>query len=469
MFPAHRVLLREHFRCVEPIIRFSFQFYTEDLIPLRLPKASERLDPPLVDVYVRNGRKDNRKINDAEAHAVVDEIQCIVTDPAFAGRTIGVVSLIGHEQAYYIQSLLLERIGEEAYLRHDIACGDSPTFQGKERDIMFISMVACPQSATALTHLTYQQRFNVALSRARDREYLFRSVTEEMLNPEDLKAKVIRHFRSPMKDVRQNVPGLIDVCESDFERDVYRRLVKLGYRVTPQVKVGAYSIDLVVEGNNDRRLAIELDGDKYHPPEKWAEDLNRQRILERVGWRFWRCWGSSYALDPSGCIEDLTSMLKSLGIDPIGGETAPRIYTEHRTVGPETIVTTEETTEAEDAALADATLFSLQQTTYERTRPILTARREESHAPSKFEKELLVEPGDRVLISYNDEPSRQYTLTLSTTKHDPDTLIINASKPLAQALIGYGQDDEVDIPAGGSTRKVTILKIDRSVPSQLDA
>jgi transcription elongation GreA/GreB family factor len=138
-------------------------------------------------------------------------------------------------------------------------------------------------------------------------------------------------------------------------------------------------------------------------------------------------------------------------------------------VGPETIVTTEETTEAEDAALADATLFSLQQTTYERTRPILTARREESHAPSKFEKELLVEPGDRVLISYNDEPSRQYTLTLSTTKHDPDTLIINASKPLAQALIGYGQDDEVDIPAGGSTRKVTILKIDRSVPSQLDA
>lgn len=470
MFPAQRILLREHFRCVEPIIRFSFQFYTEELIPLRLPKASERLDPPLVDVYVPNGRKDGRKINVAEAHAVVDEIQRIVTDPTFAGRSIGVVSLIGPQQAHYIQSLLIERIGEEAYLRHDIACGDAPTFQGKERDIMFISMVACPQSKSALTMLTFQQRFNVALSRARDREYLFRSVTEEMLNPEDLKAKVIRHFRAPMGARRQNVSDLIDLCGSDFERDVFRRLVKLGYRVTPQVKVGAYSIDLVVEGNNDRRLAIELDGDKYHPPEKWAEDLSRQRVLERVGWRFWRCWGSSYALDPDGCIEDLISMLKNLGVDPIGGETAPRIYTEHRTVGPVTPDIMSETAESLDFALADmAPISTSTQTASESARGILTVQRENAPASFKFEKELLVQPGDRVLISYNDEPSRQYTLTLSATKHDPDTFVINTSMPLAQALMGNGQDDEVDIPAGDSTRKVTILKIDRPGPIQLDA
>src|SRR5690606_36778508 len=39
VFPSDRILLREHFRCVEPIIRFSFQFYTEPLIPFRGPKA----------------------------------------------------------------------------------------------------------------------------------------------------------------------------------------------------------------------------------------------------------------------------------------------------------------------------------------------------------------------------------------------------------------------------------------------
>jgi hypothetical protein len=34
MFPDKFVMLREHFRCVEPIIRFSMQFYPESLVPL---------------------------------------------------------------------------------------------------------------------------------------------------------------------------------------------------------------------------------------------------------------------------------------------------------------------------------------------------------------------------------------------------------------------------------------------------
>jgi transcription elongation GreA/GreB family factor len=39
--------------------------------------------------------------------------------------------------------------------------------------------------------------------------------------------------------------------------------------------------------------------------------------------------------------------------------------------------------------------------------------------------------------------------------------VINASMPLALALIGCGEEDEVEIPAGGKTRVVTILKIER--------
>lgn len=48
-FPGKRIMLNEHFRCVEPIIRFSFQFYPETIHPVRIPEASKRLDPPLVD------------------------------------------------------------------------------------------------------------------------------------------------------------------------------------------------------------------------------------------------------------------------------------------------------------------------------------------------------------------------------------------------------------------------------------
>ena len=49
---------------------------------------------------------------------------------------------------------------------------------------------------------------------------------------------------------------------------------------------------MVVEGANDERLAIECDGDRYHGPDKWADDMQRQRVLERAGWVFWRCFAS---------------------------------------------------------------------------------------------------------------------------------------------------------------------------------
>ena len=63
----------------------------------------------------------------------------------------------------------MERIGEAAMVRHRIICGDSATFQGDERDIIFLSMIADKKRKQAQTATQYEQRFNVALSRARDR------------------------------------------------------------------------------------------------------------------------------------------------------------------------------------------------------------------------------------------------------------------------------------------------------------
>ena len=82
-----------------------------------------------------------------------------------------------------------------------LVCGDSASLQGDERDIVFISMIADRTRKQSQTSIQYQQRFNVALSRARDRIVLVRSVKEEELNPKDLKSKVIAHFREPMPNL----------------------------------------------------------------------------------------------------------------------------------------------------------------------------------------------------------------------------------------------------------------------------
>ena len=180
-------------------------------------------------------------------------------------RSIGVISLVGAEQAEHIRARLSETIGEEIMQRHSILCGDSATFQGSERDIVYLSMVADSANKTALTMLRYEQRFNVAVSRARDRAVLVRSVKREELNPNDLKARLIAHFENPMPDVEETGDAL-DVCDSQFERDLMGRLLERGYRVQGQVGSIGYRIDMVVEGADRRRLAVECDGDRFHGP-----------------------------------------------------------------------------------------------------------------------------------------------------------------------------------------------------------
>ncbi|MGD8938717.1 MAG: AAA domain-containing protein [Gammaproteobacteria bacterium] len=331
VYPTQRIMLTEHFRCVEPIIRFSMQFYSDSLIPLRVPKASEKIDPPLVDVYVHNGQRDeNEGTNTAEVDAIVSEIKQIVNDPKFSGRSIGVISLIGSEQAAKIQEALLQEVGEDVYQKFDIGCGDSATFQGKEKDIIFLSLVVGPKQGAPLNKREFEQRFNVALSRARDRMYLYRSIKEtDLKHGNDLRLRTIRYFSNPMPP-RPQVDNPLELCETDFERDVYKRLFDLGYAVSPKVKVGPFEIDMVIEGGRDQRLAVELDGDKPQSIEHWADCLSQQRTLERVGWPFWRCWGSSYTLDPDACIADLVATMTSLGIEPIGGQIHSNIYTDYR-------------------------------------------------------------------------------------------------------------------------------------------
>jgi very-short-patch-repair endonuclease len=422
-FPGKRIMLREHFRCVEPIIRFSFQFYEEPIIPVRIAKPSERLSPPLIDVYVPNGRKDKRQINMAEAEAIVDEIEKIVKDPMLDKRSIGVVSLLAAKQAHYIQTRLLERIGEEEYLKHQITCGDSATFQGKERDIMFVSMVECPETRSMKTALLFQQRFNVALSRARDRMYLFRSVTQDMLKPDDLKARVLQHFKRPMPMTNDIGRAPLELCDSDFEREVLKRLLGLNYRVTPQVKVGPFSIDMVVEGDADRRLAVELDGDKYHTPDRWADDLSRQRVMERVGWRFWRCWGSSFLLDPEGCFADLIATLNELQIRPSTLDPGPSSYTEFRVI--------------QDVSKIDPS------------------------ATSAADEEPAVEVGDQVLVMFNDEPGRQHTIKVSADNTDELMGIYSSNHSLGKAMLGAIVEDQISFVLAEKVRTATILGIEK--------
>jgi very-short-patch-repair endonuclease len=281
--------------------------------------ANERLDPPLIDVFVKGGYRKN-DINTAEAKAIVDEIESILADPNMAGRSIGVVTLLGTKQAAHIHDLIGNRISPVDVIARQISVGPPSVFQGRERDIMLLSMVLGPGDRGAENRTDLQQRFNVALSRARDRMYLFHSVGQHAFAEDTLSGAILRHFKEPFRqDVRSN-QVLRDRCESGFEFEMFDELVKRGYRIEPQVRCGSFKIDFVVEGREGRRLAIECDGDRFHGPGQWSDDMARQRVLERAGWTFWRCFASSWARRKGEVVKELLQTLGDLGIEPLGSE-----------------------------------------------------------------------------------------------------------------------------------------------------
>lgn len=330
VFAGHQVVLREHFRCVAPIIAYSNRFYGGAIRPLRIPLASERIDPPLVDILVPTGRRDSQDFNRDEAEAIASEIEAILANPALSGRTLGVVSLLGIEQAKFIDELIRARFPSAELLRRKFTCGEPRAFQGSERDIVFLSMVADHERHHALSRMGHEQRFNVAASRARDRMYLVRSVELGDLSDVDLRRGLIEHFSQPAVAPESENESPIDLCESGFERDVFTKLTEKGFRVIPQVQVGGFRIDMVVEGADDKRLAIELDGDEFHGPDRWAHDMHRQRILERAGWVFWRCFASTWSLHKDDVFAELLARLHQMQIAPIGAIGRLASLVEHR-------------------------------------------------------------------------------------------------------------------------------------------
>lgn len=328
IFGADKLMLQEHFRCAAPLIEFSKrQFYRNELRPLRLSKASERLDPPLIDIFVRDGYRKG-KVNPPEADCIIDQLRQISSDPSLVGRSVGVTTLLGTEQAALIFQKVENELGIEFMERFNLRVGDPTVFQGDERDIMFLSLVAAPGDAAALSGLAYEQRFNVAASRARERMVLVRSVDLEHLSPRDgLRRALLEHFRSPFPQDTASQSEARERCESDFEREMFDVLDQRGYCVQTQVRVGSYRIDLVVEGEDDRRLAVECDGDRYHGPEQWPHDMQRQRTLERAGWIVWRCFASRFVRERDHVIEELLGELQALAIEPRSASERSSVYT----------------------------------------------------------------------------------------------------------------------------------------------
>lgn len=315
------LMLTEHFRCLPEIIEFSNELsYNGKIKPLR-DASRVCVKPAVVSYRVPGGYKLSNKTNPVEAEHIASLICACTQNEEYDGKTIGVISLLGQEQAYEIDKLLQLKLDPREYENRRIQCGTSAQFQGDERDIIFLSLVEGPNENSGPVRLVsesgrndmYRKQYNVAASRAKDQMWVVYSLNPEIdLKPEDIRLKLIKHALNPSnteKDIQLNH------TESDFERKVMKVLQNQGYKVYSQWEVGSYRIDMVVE-DDDKRIAIECDGDKWHTLDNLSEDMKRQAILERLGWRFIRIRGSQFYKEPKKTMEWVFDELDSYDIKP---------------------------------------------------------------------------------------------------------------------------------------------------------
>lgn len=315
------ISLREHFRSVPEIIGYSNRTsYDNQILPLR-DSNSSILKPAIIDYKVNGKRDEKSKINRVEAETIVSLIEACLAMKEYKNSTFGVISLLGDEQAELIQNLIVQRIPATEIENHKILCGNSASFQGDERDVIFISLVDSSEENKSLRLVgegvegAIRKRYNVAISRAKDQLWIIHSIDKNNLKEGDLRKELFEYIDS-LKENAFDKTAIQNITASDFENEVARHLSEKNYTIKQKWRVGSYDIDMVAI-YDDKKIAIECDGKTLnHTEEEVIANLEEQEILERCGWEFIRVRASEYFRNPEKAIKDLIIQLDDKGVYP---------------------------------------------------------------------------------------------------------------------------------------------------------
>ena len=315
------ISLREHFRSVPEIIGYSNKTsYDNQILPLR-DTSSSILKPAIVEYRVDGKRNEKNKVNKTEAETIVSLIEACLDMEEYKNSTFGVISLLGDEQAELIQNLIVKRISAVDIENHRILCGNSASFQGDERNVIFISLVDSSEENKPLRLVgegidgATRKRYNVAISRAKDQLWIVHSIDKSALKEGDLRKELFEYIDSVKGNVFEK-PLNENSTISDFENEIVKRLLEKNYTVKQQWKVGSYNIDIVAI-YGDKKIAIECDGKSSNYTEaETIINLKEQEVLERCGWEFIRVRASQYFRNPDKAIKELIIQLDDKGIYP---------------------------------------------------------------------------------------------------------------------------------------------------------
>lgn len=314
VFPE-RLMLKEHFRCVPEIIEFSNKTsYSNEIVPLRYAEKFERFDETIKTVKISDGARDGSKgVNIKEADAIVETICKCCNDKKYGGMTMGVISLLGDYQSEYIQNALRNKIGEKEMIKRRIICGDAYSFQGDERDVMFLSMVIANNAKfNALTKESDIRRFNVASSRAKNQLWVFYSVDLQDLSKQCIRYSFLDYCIN-YKNYQGNNNKPENLLHTQLQKDVYEIMVRNNYNVRPNIFIGGHKIDFVIEGFKSRAAIICQDSNSNSVFD-WKDNFDFYLKLKYAGWEIIKIEEINFYRNTGKVMDEVFNKLNYKGI-----------------------------------------------------------------------------------------------------------------------------------------------------------
>ncbi len=318
------VMLMSHYRSETPdLIRFSNDWFYKGRLELYPPShisgIGRRLHYVSNAVYSETAGKRN---NPVEADEVVKLIDLHVRE--CPDKSLGVVTMnipqmeLIDERLQFFQSDAVRAFcaDESKFFLRNLE-----TVQGDEMDRIILSLTYGKNAsgrfnATVLGPLTKsggERRLNVAITRSRSGMTVVSSLKAVDLDATGaqsngfkcLKALLVdletteqsRNFGIGSERFERLKDGVSNVvyCDSSFEEQVVEFLENEGYDIECQYGAGKFRLDIVIKERGKNILAIECDGAGYHSSlVARTRDRARQRILEKMGWRFYRVWSTNW-------------------------------------------------------------------------------------------------------------------------------------------------------------------------------
>lgn len=271
--PQDRVQLNEHFRSQFPIIAFSnTEFYNDrlDILTKRPISVAEHVQ------FVKTEGKREKGANPVEALALLDKIQSIILSevdlPNVLKTSIGILSPF-RKQVDYIFDQLIETFKINEIKAHRIIVGTAFTFQGNERDIMFLSFSLDNDAlGGSFNFLNRKDVFNVSITRARNVQYIYHSFNPARLKPDSTIANFFRFYDKNLED------DLGRRTHDEFCLEVAAIFRQKGLKTWTNFNISGVSIDLLTQVEN-QFIGIDLIGFEGEMEDYYS--LERYKMIER--------------------------------------------------------------------------------------------------------------------------------------------------------------------------------------------